>query len=200
MLALGDLLLAGPHWSALRQNTLSALDAYLQANPLRRGMPRQELRSRLRVPPRLFAALLEKMAADGDLIEDETRVTLPGHVITFTPAQRAAIERLMAKFAAAPSSPPSVKDCQAEVGEEVLAALIERGDLIGVSPEVVFRKADYESMVAKVQQAIETHGRVTLAEVRDLLGTSRRYVQALLEHLDTIGMTVRAGDYRELKR
>ncbi len=200
MLLLGDLLVAALYWSALRQKTLTTLDAYLQANPLRRGMPPQELRSRLKVPPRPFAALIQKLAGDGELIEDEGRLTLPGRVVTFTSAQQAAVERLMARFSAAPFAPPSVKECQAEVGEEVFAALLEQGDLINVSAEVVFRKADYEIMVAKVCQAIEARGRVTLAEVRDLLGTSRRYVQALLEHLDAVGVTVRAGDYRQLKR
>jgi cell division protein FtsI/penicillin-binding protein 2 len=37
------------------------------------------------------------------------------------------------------------------------------------------------------------------SEVRDLLGTTRKYVQALLEHLDAIGVTVREGDFRKLK-
>jgi selenocysteine-specific elongation factor len=54
-------------------------------------------------------------------------------------------------------------------------------------------------MVEKIRQAIEQKGQVTLAEVRDLLDTSRKYVQALLEHLDAVGLTVRNGDFRRLK-
>jgi selenocysteine-specific elongation factor len=42
--------------------------------------------------------------------------------------------------------------------------------------------------------------KITLAEVRDLLGTSRKYAQALLEHLDATGMTLRDGDYRRLRK
>jgi len=42
--------------------------------------------------------------------------------------------------------------------------------------------------------------KITLAEVRDLMNTSRKYAQALLEHLDTIGTTIRDGDYRRLKK
>jgi len=47
---------------------------------------------------------------------------------------------------------------------------------------------------------LEEKGQVTLAEVRDLLGTTRKYVQALLEHLDAIGVTVREGDARKLRK
>jgi selenocysteine-specific elongation factor len=54
-------------------------------------------------------------------------------------------------------------------------------------------------MVDKTRQIIQQKGQVTLAEVRDLFNTSRRYVQALLEHLDATGVTVRNGDFRRLK-
>ncbi|PIV26939.1 MAG: hypothetical protein COS37_03850, partial [Anaerolineae bacterium CG03_land_8_20_14_0_80_58_20] len=115
-------------------------------------------------------------------------------------ARQAKVQELMRKFAANPFGPPSVKECQAEVGEEVVVALIEMGDLTAVSQEVVFRTADYEAMAAKVKSALEEKGQVTLAEVRDLLGTTRKYAQALLEHLDALGVTEREGEARRLKK
>jgi selenocysteine-specific elongation factor len=54
-------------------------------------------------------------------------------------------------------------------------------------------------MVERIRAEIQKKGAITLAEVRDLLGSSRRYVQALLEHLDAIGVTVREGEARRLK-
>jgi selenocysteine-specific elongation factor len=41
---------------------------------------------------------------------------------------------------------------------------------------------------------------MTVAEARDLLATSRKYVLPLLEHLDATGVTLREGDYRRLRR
>jgi selenocysteine-specific elongation factor len=55
-------------------------------------------------------------------------------------------------------------------------------------------------MVAKVHDALIQNGKITLAEVRDLFSTSRKYAQALLEHLDSSGFTVREGDYRKLRK
>jgi selenocysteine-specific elongation factor len=78
--------------------------------------------------------------------------------------------------------------------------LIELGELKAVSSEVVFRKQDYDSMVTKVHAALVKNGRITLAEVRDLFNTSRKYAQALLEHLDSSGITMRDGDYRKLRK
>ena len=104
----------------------------------------------------------------------------------------------MRKFEANPFSPPGVKECQAEVGEEVLNALLESGELITVSQDVVFRRMDYDEMVGRIRATIQQNGQVTLAEVRDLFSTTRKYAQALLEHLDALGVTVRSGDARKL--
>ena len=71
--------------------------------------------------------------------------------------------------------------------------------LVPVSTEVVFHKEDYDQMVAEVKGLISKNGPVSAAQVRDHFNTSRRYVLALLEHLDEIGVTVRQGDVRRLK-
>jgi selenocysteine-specific elongation factor len=158
-------------------------------------MPREELKSRLKLSPRVLNAALKRL----DLQDGGAWLALPGHEIKFSPLQQSKADVLLKKFAAAPFSPPSVKECQAEVGEDVFAALVELGQLTTVSPEVAFRRADYERMVARVRETISKNGQVTAAEARDMLGTSRKYALALLEHLDTIGVTIRDGDFRRLK-
>ncbi len=163
-------------------------------------MPREELKSRLKLSSRLFNLVLPKMASEGVLTEAPKWISLPGRLVRFSPFQQVKVDKLMALFAAAPYAPPSVKECQAEVGEDIFSALRESGDLEAVSDEVVFRKTDYEAMVEKIIQALKQKGQITLAEVRDLLNTSRKYVQALLEHLDAVGVTVRNGDIRQLKK
>ena len=104
----------------------------------------------------------------------------------------------MRKFESNPFSPPSIKECQADVGEEILNVLLESEELFPVSADVIFRKKDYDHMAAKILKAIQQSGQISLAEVRDLFNTSRKYAQAILEHLDTIGITIRDGDYRKL--
>jgi selenocysteine-specific elongation factor len=105
----------------------------------------------------------------------------------------------MRKFEKNPYATPSVKECQSEVGEEIVNALIELGELVAVSQDVLFRKKDYDALVENIRAIIQKNGKITLAEVRDTLGTTRKYAQALLEHLDSIGTTIRDGDFRRLK-
>ncbi len=200
LLALEDILVTVSQWSVLKKNLVESLAAYHKEYPLRRGMPREELKSRLKIQPRFFNLALARLDADGDIQEFPKWIALPGHTVRFSPFQQVKVDQLLTAFASNPATPPSVKECQALVGEDVFAALVEAGLLVPVSSEVVFRKEDYDGMREKVQQAISSRGRITLAEVRDLLSASRKYVQALLEHLDAIGVTVREGDYRRMRK
>jgi selenocysteine-specific elongation factor len=106
----------------------------------------------------------------------------------------------MRKFEQNPYSPPTLRECQAEAGEDILGALMEVGELVPVSNDIIFRKAHYDSMAAKIKEMIEENGKISLAEVRDTFNTSRKYAQALLEHLDSIGETLREGDFRKLRK
>jgi selenocysteine-specific elongation factor len=62
-----------------------------------------------------------------------------------------------------------------------------------------FPALTYDEMEGLVTGHLRSRGTITLAEARDLLGTSRKYAQALMEHLDARGVTRRSGDERTLK-
>ena len=194
------LLMAAPHWYSLFAKVMEIIESYHKDYPLRRGIPREELKSRLKLKPRIFSATINKLIADHEITAYDNSVAKPGHTITFDNGEQVKIQELMRQFEASPFGPPSVKDCQAEVGEEVLNALRELNELIIVSSDVIFRKQDYDRMVMKVQDVLIQNGKITLAEVRDLFNTSRKYAQALLEHLDAIGITTRDGDFRKLRK
>ena len=143
---------------------------------------------------------MRKLAAENLLVEAGPLVHQPGHTIRFNAQQQQRVDALLARFASAPYAPPTIKECQAEVGDELLMALIELGELVSLTTEVVFRNRDYEKMVAEVRHLLQTGGTLTAAEARDHFNTSRRYILALLEHLDAIGITQRDGDLRRLKK
>ena len=192
-------------WNLALEGTLREVETYHRSYPLKRGMPREELKSRLKtilrmdLPPRLFTALLHKLVSEGHIEENGPLVNRPGFSAKLNEAQQLTVTRLMARFSASPNSPPSVKDCLAEVGDDVFTALVEMDRLAQVAPDVVFRQEDYERMKLDVMQMLQTQGTVTAAQVRDHFNTSRRYVLALLEHFDAIGLTVREGDLRRIK-
>jgi len=199
-----DLLISRPQWERLEQRLLGETGAYHRSYPLRRGIPREELKSRLKDltggQARLFNAAVRRLAEQGSLSEAGPLARLPEHAIRFTPEQERRAALLLSRFEAAPFAPPSSKEAQAELGEELFDALIETGKLTAVAPDVVFRSEDYARLVAEVRRLIEANGSITVAQARDHFDTSRRYTLALLEHLDATGVTVRSGDERRLRR
>lgn len=162
-------------------------------------MSREELRSQLKLAPYNFNALLKILKAEHRLVIKGKWLALPQHRVFFSPFELVKVNRLLEKFIASPFAPPSVKDTRSEIGRELFARLLESGDLVAVSDEVLFRKTDYETMRTKVCEMAEKNGQVTAAQVRDLFHTSRKYATALLEYLDQIGLTVRDGDYHRLR-
>jgi len=194
-----DLLVSQAWWLDLADRVVSALSSYHETWPLRQGMPREALRSRLRLTSRAFDAVMARAHAAGLVVDEGAAVRLPSHTVELRPEEKQHVEALLSRFRRDPYATPSVKECIEMVGEEVFRVLINRRDLVQVSPDVVFLPATYEDMVARVRTWIEREGSVTLAEVRDMFSSSRKYAQSLLEHLDDVGVTKRIGDKRVLR-
>jgi selenocysteine-specific elongation factor len=196
-----DLLAWGlSRWSESTARAVHELENYHRTFPLRRGMPREALKSRLKMTlARHFNAAVRRWATDGVLDELGSLVWQTGFEVQFDPRQKAAAAGLLEKFAQSPFSPPPAREAQAEVGEDLFAALVEMGELVQVSGEVVFRPQDYDQMLELVRAHFVREETLTAAQLRDMLNTSRRYVLAFLEHLDVRGVTIREGDARRLR-
>ncbi len=187
-------------WQTLVSLFMREVQTYHKTHPLRRGIPREELKSRLKLTSRVFNGFLRRLVRGDQLAETGAIISQVGFEIHPTPEQSVKIMGLLKDYARSPFAPPSIKESQAEVGEEIFTVLVETGQLVQVSSEVAFRKEDYETLVERVRKHLEAQGAITVAEFRDMFNTSRRYSLAFLEYLDEIGVTVREGDLRRLKR
>ncbi len=87
----------------------------------------------------------------------------------------------------------------AATSEDVVLSLIESGQLVRLSPDVLLLRETYDELVAWVKTYISEHGSVNVAQVRDAFDTSRKYALALLEYLDDQRITKRVGDERVLR-
>jgi selenocysteine-specific elongation factor len=206
LLASGDVLALGASWlvsrsawSTLSRRIASELAAYHKAYPLRAGMPREELKSRLGHASKLFIEIATRAAAEGVLVESGAVVRAPDFSVTFSAEQQRVVDGLLARFHHQPYTPPSVKESEAAVGPDVLTALIEGGRLVKLSEDVLMENGTFEHMVERTRGYIAQHGSITVAQVRDLFDTSRKYALALLEYLDAKGVTRRVGDERVLR-
>jgi selenocysteine-specific elongation factor len=149
--------------------------------------------------PRLFNEIVERAAAEGWLAEDGGALRLSGHRVQFSPKQQQAVDYLLYTFRQAPYTTPSVSQCEEQVGADVFSALIEQGMLVKLSEDVVLLAETYTEMRDRITAFIQEQGSITVAQVRDLFDTSRKYALALLGYLDEQRITRRVGDERVLR-
>jgi selenocysteine-specific elongation factor len=194
-----DLYLSASGWAALRSKISGELSAYHSANPLKTGMPREEMKSRLGLDTKTFNLIVEQALQDKVVTAAGSVLHAPDFAVAFNPEQQRAIDMLMDRFEAAPWNTPLPKDAEQIAGAEVLSALIDLGRLIKLSEEVLLLAETYRSGVDEIRAYLIEHKTITVAQVRDLFNTSRKYALALVEYLDAQGITKRLGDERTLR-
>ena len=194
------LIVSAPGWDRLVGRVSTALAAYHRTFPLRRGMPKEELRTRLGVESRLFQRLVQRLLAEGKVAELGPFLSLAEHRVQFSPDQERQVETLMALLREYGAAPPDRAELEAELklSPEVTQVLLDEGRLVEVSAELLYPKDIYDDMVARVVDSIKSGGPITVAGVRDLFNTSRKYALALMGHLDERKVTRRVGDERVL--
>jgi len=190
----GTLLYTTGGFAALAARLRDVLSEYHRQFPLRRGVSREELRSRLRLESRAFDQAVALLARLGELKEAAGSVARAEHEPRPDASQEERARQLLAALRSQPFSPPSL-----EGDDDLLSYLEDRGDIVWVGEGIVFAAEAYREMVERVVAHLRERRTVTLAQVRDLLGTSRRYAQALLEHMDEQRLTRRVGDERVLR-
>lgn len=165
-----------------------------QRFPLRKGMAREEIRSRLSLAVRVFDAIIQSIVSSGQLRDYGSVLALAGHQIQLSQQQQTLADRYLSALDASPNAPPSPGEFG--IDAELVGALADRGELVRVSESVVF-SAEYLGHVKdETLNMIEEHGEITLAQFRDHFGSSRKYAQAVLEYFDQQRFTRRVGDVR----
>ena len=191
----GSYLYTGSGWSSLTSRAQRILAGYHERHPLRKGAPKEEIRSRLALSVQVFNSALPLMREGGAVVEEGPLVRHPEHQPRLTQAQQREADEFLAKLDSHPYAPPtdSLPD------EDILNLLAEAGKLVRVNDSVAFSTAAYEEMVERIISYIGEHGEITVADVRDMFGTSRKYALALMDHLDQQRKTRRVGDARVLR-
>ena len=182
-------------WQALEKRTVEFLSAYHESYPLRKGAPKEEMRSRTRSTPADFPDVLRVLQEGGTVVEDGPVVYLAGHSRKLTPGQEQTVRDYLAMLDAQPYSPPTEPVPDAEI----LSLLVDEGRVVRAGDSVVFLASAYEKMADAVVEHSRTAGPITVGDVRDMFGTSRKYALALLEQLDRERVTRREGDGRVLR-
>jgi len=205
-------------WNALAHEALSLVDEYHRHHPLRFGLSKEEWRTRLNLTPNLAAEIFNILQAEGrieavpnvetflnrgaeNLAHTGGLIRLPGFTPSFTAVQQRQVELLLCRFCESSEglyTPLGWADAEEIVGPEVLNALIEQGRIVKLTGGILFPREKYTDAIVRLVSYVREHGSMTVSEARDLLGTTRKYIVPLLEHMDALRITRRQGDQRLL--
>jgi selenocysteine-specific elongation factor len=151
----------------------------------------------------LVEALLAQMQSDGRVRLTDRGVALAGCGPQLSKHEQRLYETILEAYRSAGCQPPTVEELQAgaQRNQASVPQLVELGvtdgNLVRISPEF-FLHADVERQLRATLRERLAAGGLTLSQIRESLGTTRKYAVPLCEYLDRIGFTRREGDLRLL--
>jgi selenocysteine-specific elongation factor len=193
--------------AALREAVLKTLAGYHAERPWRIGMPRDELKAGAFTggDDRLYGHVFDALVEAGDVVVDGDQVRARGFVPARSAAEESAAAMLDRAYREGRYAPPDRADALAlaadrAAGERMLQALFDEGVLVDVGSGVVFHRDVVADVEHRVRDHLARHGEITVASLRDLLGSSRKFTLVLLEYFDARRVTRRVGDKRVLAK
>ncbi|MGH7670520.1 MAG: SelB C-terminal domain-containing protein, partial [Gemmatimonadaceae bacterium] len=194
-----DHLLSRTAWDEGWDRMVAFLDGFHADQPLASGASRQELRVKLRLPPAFAEALVARGIEAGVIETEGAEVRRSGWTPSLTPAQGTTLAQILQRLSSAGREPPGVGELVDEFGAQtadLLRLAAARGEIVQVDADRYYTAASLAEIIGRLTAHFQAERAVAPAEVRELLGLSRKYVIPLLEYCDRAELTRRHGDGR----
>ncbi len=186
--------------AALTGRLTDVLTAFHAAHPHRAGMAREALQAELQVPPARLAQIMSDLAERNRLRLIGRLAGLSSHESRFEGPARQAAEALTERVSAGLVDETDLLKDLPEVAREILEDRVEAGQILKLGQGIHATRTGIENARSSLALAFRERPQLTASQIKEALGTSRRFLIPLLEYLDQIGFTRRQGDVRTLTR
>lgn len=202
------ILLGREAFEILKKGLVDEVSAFSEAYPLKDGIGKEELKTRLpkRSDQRFFTPLLLALERDGKLLPDRDIVRLVGRSLRSTATavnHTGAIKLFLQKNGIEPPTVKEIMDhlqCDEKCVRDNMAILTRNGDVVRVSNDLFYAGEAVSVLQDKLVSYLKVKGEITPPEYRDLTGLSRKYLIPLFEYFDGEKVTIRVGDKRVLRK
>jgi len=192
----------------LKKGLTDELTAYLAAHPLKEGIAKEELKTRLpkRSDQRFFTPLLAALERDGLVIPDREIVKPAGQAARPIAAADGLEGRMAAFIAEGGNEPPTVKEimerfrCDEKQVRDNLALLTRSGQVVRISADLFYGAVALDGLREKLVALLRDKGEIIPTDFREQTNLSRKFLIPLLEHFDSEKITIRVGDKRVLRK
>lgn len=172
------------------ERSISIVSEYHERHSLRPGIPKPELATRIGVEPDIVAVVVDHSTALG---QSDGAVHLAGFTNTLTPTQESEWSAVRSELEDSFDVP---RMNAIDLSDEVIHALLRRGDLVQIAPDLVFTKTQVDEIHTQIDDLPDGF---TVGQFKDVFGMTRRQAVPTLEWLDRSGWTRRSGDVRTLR-
>jgi selenocysteine-specific elongation factor len=185
------------------QQLRDVLKAYHAANPLKSGMPKEELRTGLVSVPAEEESVFDLLPVVEGLVVERDVVRLGDFDAARAASDKGAGGRIVSILEKAGFQPPMKPELAAELGMSVkeadaaLRLLAREGALVRINDSMYITRGHYDRMIVLLRGFFAERREMGVSEFRDLLGGSRKYSIPLLEYLDSNRITLRVGAVRK---
>ncbi len=188
---------------AVRETLRGVLSRFHKENPLKPGMPKDELRSHLKLDAKRLEKAISLLPSMEDVVIEKETLRLREFKVMLTTVDENMRGRILTTLSANGFQPPlksdlaeslSIKD--KELGD-LLRLLANEGALVRINDSLYMTREHYDNMLSILRSFFAKKQDMSVAEFRDILGTSRKYALPMLEYLDSHKITLRVGDVRK---
>ena len=192
----------------LQKNMTTHLQAYHEKNPLKGGMPKEELKSKLpaTVGTKAFTMAMNQSIADKIISQEGDSVKLTTHKVSLGEDQAGMKKKISGIYLENGLQPPYFKevvnrlDYNASHAKDVLMILVTEGVLIKAKEDLYFHTDSINFLKDKLITFLQEQGEITTPQFKEMTQASRKYVIPLLEYFDANHVTLRVGDSRKLRQ
>jgi len=186
------------------QHMENTVTLFHNQNPLLPGIPKEELRTRLRheVLPEVFSAVLERACSADRLQAEKDTVSLFGRTVSLNQEQEslaALVEDFFLRVGlGSPGMDSVAKEIRKDAGSvrKMLFLLVRQGKLVKVADDYFVHHTNWEELKQRIRSLKPKQTTLSVPDFKALFGLSRKYAIPLLEQLDREGITRRSGNER----
>ena len=196
------------NFEKLKEEAFRYLDTYHKTNPLKAGMPKEELKSKYpsMVGTKIFNLTLSQMVKENKITVEENTVRLTSHTVSLAVDQSDVRNKILKAYKESELMPPYFKELSKTLGvdparaKDVLMLLIDEGLIVKAKEDLYFHSGAVEDLKKRLVDFLVAHEEITTPQFKDMTGASRKYVIPLIEYFDAKNVTLRVGDIRKLRR
>ncbi len=199
-------LIHGEFLEKARKELLKTLSDYHKAFPLKQGLQKEELRSRMSGPkdPKLFNYLVHQLAKEEALVQEKEVVRMKDHQVTLAQDQEKVRRELEEIYSKGRLQPPYFKEIKSKFkgnsALEVLGVMVKDRVLLKIKEDLYFHRNAISQLEKELVDFLKNKGEISTPEFKDMTGASRKYTIPLIEYFDRSQLTVRVGDSRVLRK